>query len=96
MKLLFIENRYKTYFFEHVARKLRSEGHDIYWIIQNKGFSPSKSFNNYFIDYPKKRFNYKILSFLQFSMVNSSWKAVDSPNTKSGFIELSSVLILVS
>ena len=36
MKLLFIENRYKTYFFEPIAQRLKSEGHDIYWIIQNK------------------------------------------------------------
>lgn len=80
MKLLFIENRYKTYFFEHVARKLRSEGHDIYWIIQNKGFSPSKSFNNYFIDYPKKRFNYKKLDHVE--RVISSDRQINHFNKK--------------
>ncbi|APY08481.1 hypothetical protein BWZ20_09295 [Winogradskyella sp. J14-2] len=59
MKLLFIENRYKTYFFEPIAHRLKSEGHDIYWIIQNREFSPSESSNTYFIDYPKGRFDYE-------------------------------------
>ncbi|MCK0108287.1 hypothetical protein MWU58_03210 [Flavobacteriaceae bacterium S0825] len=41
MKLLFIENRYKTFFFDLVATKLEKHGHDIYWIVQNPNFIPT-------------------------------------------------------
>ena len=47
MKLLFIENRHKTYFFEAIAKRLKSLGHDIYFMIQNKDFAPANTFNNY-------------------------------------------------
>jgi len=41
MKILFVENRYKTGFWELIAKRLMSEGHEIYWIIQNHFFKPS-------------------------------------------------------
>ena len=40
MKILFIENRYKTKLWELIAEKLKDE-HQIYWIVQNHLFAPS-------------------------------------------------------
>jgi len=40
MKLLFIENRYKTYLFDAIAKELQKE-HQIFWIVQNPEFSPT-------------------------------------------------------
>jgi len=53
MKLLFIENRYKTFFFEPIAKNLSNKGYDVHWLIQNKEFTPSGNFHFYIIDYPK-------------------------------------------
>lgn len=39
MKLLFIENRYKTYFYDEICKHLEKE-HEIYWIVQNPKFLP--------------------------------------------------------
>jgi len=52
MKILFIENRHKTYFFEAIANQLANKGYDIYWLVQNKQFSPSNNFKNFIINYP--------------------------------------------
>ena len=57
MKLLFIENRHKTYFFEPIAAQLSKNGHEINWLIQNKQFLPSERYNNYIIDYPSRKKN---------------------------------------
>lgn len=38
-KLLFLENRYKSYLMEEVARQLTS-GHEILWLVQNHEFIP--------------------------------------------------------
>ncbi|MEO1032360.1 MAG: hypothetical protein AAFX55_13190 [Bacteroidota bacterium] len=65
MTLLFIENRYKTYFFEPIAQQLKFEGHDIHWLIQNKQFLPSKEFNNYIVDYPKSNLNYEEIDYVE-------------------------------
>ena len=54
MKLLFVENQYKTFFFEAIALKLQEQGHDIFWIVQNKKFAPKSKFNTHIIPYPKK------------------------------------------
>jgi hypothetical protein len=40
MKILFIENRYKTYFWEAIAQELVKEGHEIFWIVQSHSFKP--------------------------------------------------------
>jgi hypothetical protein len=40
MKILFVENRYKTGFWEIIARELVKEGHEICWIVQNHLFKP--------------------------------------------------------
>lgn len=39
MKLLFIENRYKTYFFDAICERLKDE-HEIFWLLQNPNFEP--------------------------------------------------------
>lgn len=53
MKLLFIENRYKTYFYEPIAKKLEEKGHQIFWIVQNHNFKVAVG-KSTFIPYPKK------------------------------------------
>lgn len=55
MKLLFIENRHKTYFFEAIANQLKEKGHSIYWLVQNKQFLPSSNFKTHIIDYPSEK-----------------------------------------
>jgi hypothetical protein len=40
MKLLFVENRYATWVFEAVARRLALAGHEIHWLVQNPVFEP--------------------------------------------------------
>ncbi|MCO6359488.1 hypothetical protein [Roseivirga pacifica] len=52
MKVLFLENRYKTYFWELVASWLRQDGHEIYWIVQNHAFKPRNEVNCLVIPYP--------------------------------------------
>ncbi|WP_452225474.1 capsular polysaccharide export protein, LipB/KpsS family [Lacinutrix chionoecetis] len=54
MTLLFVENRYKTYFFEAIALELAKKGFDIHFLIQNKNFLPKKKFTNHKITYPKR------------------------------------------
>jgi Capsule polysaccharide biosynthesis protein len=41
MKLLFVENRFATWVYEPVARRLAAAGHEIHWLIQNPMFTPS-------------------------------------------------------
>ena len=41
MRIIFVENQYKTYFFEAIAQKLKDQGHEIFWIVQNKLFVPN-------------------------------------------------------
>lgn len=57
MKLLFIENRHKTYFFEAIANRMSKNGHEVHWLIQNKQFIPSGHFKNHTIDYPSSKIN---------------------------------------
>jgi hypothetical protein len=40
MKFLFIENRGKTAFWQHVAGELHRHGHDIAWLVQNPQYVP--------------------------------------------------------
>src|SRR5882672_7447679 len=41
MRILFIENRYKTLFWEEIARQLeREDGVEVHWIVQNHGYRP--------------------------------------------------------
>lgn len=55
MKILFVENQYKTYFFDAIALKLEERGYEIVWIVQNKVFTPKSHFKKYIIPYPKKK-----------------------------------------
>ena len=41
MKVLFVENRYKTLQWAKVASELEAAGHSIYWIVQNHQFIPT-------------------------------------------------------
>lgn len=40
MKLLFIENRYATWVYAAVAKRLETMGHEIHWLVQNPAFTP--------------------------------------------------------
>lgn len=60
MKILFIENQYKTYFFEEIALKLQEQGHEIVWIVQNKVFEPKNNFVKHIIPYPENKTYKKI------------------------------------
>jgi hypothetical protein len=70
MKILFVENRYKTYLWENIARKLDNYGHEISWIVQNHAFTPAAD-NVYKIPYPikkqqeSKKYNQSIFDFIQ-------------------------------
>ena len=54
MKLLFIENRYKTYFYVPIAKQLEKDGHEVVWLIQNREFIPKMRSKICVIPYPKK------------------------------------------
>jgi hypothetical protein len=53
MKIVFVENRYKTYLYESIANKLIQDGHEIYFLVQNHSFKPSKIYFQFIIKYPK-------------------------------------------
>ena len=53
MKILFIENRYKTLLLEAVAKILSTE-HEIFWIVQNHSFKP-KCGKSFIIPYPSSK-----------------------------------------
>lgn len=53
MKIVFVENRYKTFLYESIANKLIQDGHEIYFLVQNHSFKPSKAFSQFIIKYPK-------------------------------------------
>lgn len=52
MRILFIENRAKTFFWEAIAKKLQKSGHLIHWIIQNNSYLPETGELN-IINYPQ-------------------------------------------
>ena len=54
MKILFVENRHKTYFFDAIAKCLQQNGHKIYWIVQNHQFIPQNGIV-FKIPYPKNK-----------------------------------------
>ena len=53
MNILFVENRYKTYFWEALAECLAKDGFKITWIVQNVMFTP-KVGKVFKIEYPRK------------------------------------------
>jgi hypothetical protein len=54
-RLLFIENREKTYFWAAVARRLAQEGHDIAWLVQNPVFARALPGRRHLIPFPRAR-----------------------------------------
>lgn len=52
MKVLFVENRYKTYFWDKLAEGLVAAGVDVHWIVQNHAFIP-KNGKVHVIPYPR-------------------------------------------
>ena len=54
MKLMFVENRLKTRFWEKIARALEADGHDICWLVQNHQFIP-RGGTAHVISYPTKK-----------------------------------------
>ena len=54
MKILFLENRYKTFTFEAIGKSLKAEGYEIAFLVQNKLYRPHKSVTSYCIPFPKK------------------------------------------
>ena len=39
-RILFVENRYRTYFLEEMANRLEKDGHEFYFIVENHAFVP--------------------------------------------------------
>ena len=54
MKILFVENKYQTEFWEIIAKELIKKGHEIFWLVQNHNFSPKVGYS-YVIPYPSKK-----------------------------------------
>lgn len=42
MKILFVENRYKTIYWDAIATHLKNSGNEIFWIVQNHRFIPKE------------------------------------------------------
>jgi hypothetical protein len=53
-RIVFLENREKTKFWEAVSRQLVSRGCIVSWIIQNPVFAPKTAGNLYFLGFPEK------------------------------------------
>jgi hypothetical protein len=51
MNILFVENRYRTGFWEAVARELQTAGHRISWLVQNHRFRPETG-ETFLLPYP--------------------------------------------
>lgn len=53
MKILFVENRYKTYLWEIVGEEYLKLGHEVHFIVQNHRFTPKNvKFKVHKLDYP--------------------------------------------
>lgn len=70
MKILFVENRYKTALWEKIAHEFIKNGHEVHWIIQNKLFSPKIGIKH-IIKYPsinekvKKNYTPEIIKIIR-------------------------------
>lgn len=58
MKILFIENRYKTVWWQLIAKELENYGHEVCFLVQNKRFK-SNIGRNYIMPYPKNDGEFK-------------------------------------
>ena len=54
MKILFVENRYATWIWCSIAAKLESDGHEIFWLVQNPMFEPNIG-QTHVVPFPKQR-----------------------------------------
>ncbi|HYI49016.1 MAG TPA: hypothetical protein VEX35_11195 [Allosphingosinicella sp.] len=52
-RLLFIENREKTFFWAEIARRLQKEGHEIVWLVQNPVFGRALPGRRHLIPFPR-------------------------------------------
>ena len=66
MKILFVENRYKTALWEVIAKEYEKLGHEIYWIVQNPMFKTS--FGNVSILPFPKQINFKKFSLMTITL----------------------------
>lgn len=82
MRLLFVENRFKTFFWSEIVKKLRID-HDnilVSWIVQNKKFKP-KDEDCFVINYPESsqlNFNYNSDFFEKLAKMDRGVYAFDS------------------
>lgn len=53
MKILFVENMYRTYFWEAISKRLEQDGFQTAWIVQNHFFAPNAN-EVVKIPYPKR------------------------------------------
>lgn len=78
MKILFIENMYRTYFWEAIAKKLEKDGFQTAWIVQNHFFTPiAKEVIK--IPYPKPQqlIKYENHSNKHFSFIKSTDRIIN-------------------
>lgn len=54
-RLLFIENREKTYFWAAIARRLAARGHEVAWLVQNPWFARDLPGRVRLIPFPRRR-----------------------------------------
>ena len=69
-RILFVENRYRTYFWEEMANRLEKDGHEIYFIVENHAFVPKRK-NVYVIPYPVRKNLNEINSRIEFEKIKA-------------------------
>ena len=75
-RILFVENRYRTYFWEEMANRLEKDGHEIYFIVENHAFVPKRK-NVYVIPYPVRKNLNEINSRIEFEKIKCSDRAIN-------------------
>ncbi len=75
-KILFIENRYHTIFWNDIADLLAKDGYEIFYIVENHIFAPDRK-NVYKIPYPAKRDLKKSAILTEFDSIRRSDRAVN-------------------
>lgn len=75
-KILFIENRGRTYFWNIMADLLERDGHDVFFIVENHIFSPHKQ-NVYKVPYPSKKDLKDTCEYVVFEKIKRSDRAIN-------------------
>lgn len=70
MKIIFIENRYKTYLYQEIAKQLIEKDYHIHFVVQNHSFK-SNTGKNHVINYPSNNLP-KIASDKEFNEIIKS------------------------